>query len=80
MSEMIRGVGFRTQIESIPGNIMYLRLLFINAKKNVPLERLLLFQNSVSPLSLFANDKSLLSGKKDIFMKKKNPENVEPKD
>ena len=64
MSEMIRGVRIRSQNVTIPGEMMYLRLLAINAKKNVPLERVLSFENSAVPLSLFADDGSLLSGKK----------------
>jgi len=46
-------------------------MLAMHAKKNIPLEIELSFENSAVLLSLFVDDVSFLSGKNDILMKNK---------
>ena len=47
---------------------MYLRLLAINASKKVPLLRVLSFENSPVPLSMFKEDGTMITSKKSEFM------------
>ena len=53
---------------AINGEIMYLRLLAMNATKKVPLKRVMEFENSPVPLSMFAEDGTMLSCTKSDFM------------
>ena len=48
--------------------VMYLRLLAINATKKVPLLRVLSFENSPVPLSMFKEDGTMITSKKSEFM------------
>jgi hypothetical protein len=50
--------------------IMYLRLLAINAKKHVLLERVFSFENSQVPLGMFAEDGTMLAATKSQSMHK----------
>ena len=52
--------------KNVLGEVMHLRLLSINGKKNVPLERntgtiVATYQNTVVSLSLYTNDGSMLA-------------------
>ena len=49
---------------------MYLRLLAINAKKRVPLERVSAFENATVPLSLFCDNGKLVTRKNSDFLDK----------
>ena len=49
---------------------MYLRLLAINAYKQVPLKRAMSFENATVPLSLFTDDGEMISPTKSDFMHK----------
>ena len=49
---------------------MYLRLLAINNAKHVPLDRVLSFENSPVPLSMFNIDGTMITTQKSIFMHK----------
>ena len=49
---------------------MYLRLLAINNQKQVPLERVMGYENSAVPLSMFTNEGLMLSGNKLVFLHK----------
>ena len=56
--------------DKINSEDMYVRLLAINSFKKVPLERVLAFENTPVPLSLFADDGSMLATKKSDFLEK----------
>ena len=49
---------------------MYLRLLAINAYKQVLLKRVMSFENATVPLSLFTDDGEMISPTKSDFMHK----------
>ena len=49
---------------------MYLRLLAINAYKHVPLQRVMPFENTTVPLSLFTDAGEMVSPMKSDFMHK----------
>jgi hypothetical protein len=49
---------------------MYLRLLAINARKQVPIERVMAYENAGVPLSIFSDEGTILSCKKSVFMQK----------
>ena len=70
MSDMRRKVKVHHKDVTIDGEVMYLRLLAVNATKKVPLKRLLSFENAPVPLSLFADDGTMLSCAKSDFMHK----------
>ena len=48
--------------------IMYLRLLAVNAINKVPLERVMAFENAPVPMSLFTEEGTMHSGDKAEFM------------
>ena len=52
------------------GEEMYLRLLAIIANKKVPLERILAFENATMPLSLFCDNRKMVTRKKSGFLDK----------
>ena len=52
------------------GEVMFMRLLAVNCRKKVPLHRVLSFENSPVPLSLFAEDGVMVSCTKSDFMHK----------
>jgi hypothetical protein len=60
--------------------MMYMRLLAVNAHKRIPIQRVMSYENSIVPLSMFADDGSLLLPKsKSDFMHKLEellPENI----
>lgn len=58
MSELNKTVKVHNKNISLNGEVMYLRLLAVNAMKKVPLQRVLSFENSPVPLSIFADDGS----------------------
>ena len=49
---------------------MYIRLLAINSFKKVSLQRVMSFENSPVPLSMFTDDGDMMSGKKADFLHK----------
>jgi hypothetical protein len=70
MTDMQRKVKVHHKDVTINGEVMYLRLLAVNAKKKVPLKRVLSFENAPVPLSLFAEDGTMLACAKSDFMHK----------
>ena len=70
MSDMNKSVKVHNKNVSLNGEVMYLRLLAVNALKKVPLHRVLSFENSPEPLSIFADDGSSLTCVKSQFMQK----------
>ena len=50
--------------------VTYLRLMAVNSLKNVPLQRVLAFENTPVPVSLFNEDGTLVTCKKSDFMHK----------
>ena len=70
MVQMNKKVRMRSKDVSISGEDMYLRLLAINASKRVPLERLISYEDTAVPLSIFSDDGGILSGTKSVFMQK----------
>lgn len=69
-AKMKKAVSVGTKKISMDGEIMYLRLAAVNAKKKVPIERLMSFENAPVPLSMFGESGAMLSGKKSDFMHK----------
>jgi hypothetical protein len=45
---------------AMDGEVMYLRLMAVNAKKKVCLERVMSFENAPVPLSLFREDQTMI--------------------
>ena len=70
MSSGTKTVKVKSKEVIMEGEIMYLRLLAVNSKKQVPLERVLAFENTPTPLSMFDNTGTMLSGVKSDFMAK----------
>ena len=70
MSSMAKSVKVKSKNVSVPGEVMYLRLLAINNKKQVPLERVMAFENASVPLSMFTDEGLMISGKKSVFLEK----------
>lgn len=62
----------KTKSKEVPidGEEMYLRLPSINSFKKVSLERVMSFENSSVPLSLFTDDGMMCTTKKSDFMAK----------
>ena len=62
----------KSKCSTVPlnGEQVCYRLLAINAFKKVPLERIMSFENSPVPLSIFTDDGSLMSTKKSDFLEK----------
>ena len=70
MADMKKAVRVHAKNVTLSGEVMYLRLLAVNALKKVPLQRVFSFENSPVPLSLFSEDGAPLSGVKSQFMHK----------
>lgn len=70
MTEMHKTVKLKAKSINMAGEIMYLRLLAINAVKRVPLQRVLAFENAPVPLSLFNEDGTMSACTKSDFMHK----------
>lgn len=71
MAEMSKKVAVKAKNISIDGEVMYMRLLAVNSLKKMPLHRIMSFENSSVPLSIFTNDGRLQSsGAKSDFMHK----------
>ena len=70
MTDMTKSVKIKDKPVCVPGEVMYLRLLAINATKNVSLECVMSFENSAVPLSIFCDDGTMITGKKSVFMQK----------
>ena len=56
MAEMSKSVTVKAKNIPIDREVMYMRLLAINSVKKIPLKRIMSFENSSVPLSLFTND------------------------
>lgn len=56
MSDMQKTARINTKNVSMNGEVMYLRLMAVNAKKKVPLQRVMSYNNYPVPLSLFLDD------------------------
>ena len=61
MTEMQNKVRVQSHSVAFHGKAMYLRLLVMNPFKKVPLRRVLRFENAPVPISMFNDDKSMLS-------------------
>ena len=70
MADMQKTVREKSNNVTINGEVMYLRLLAVNAFKKVPLERVLSFENAPVPLSIYHEDGSMISCVKSDFMHK----------
>ena len=70
MANMRKTVKVKQKTIFINGEIMYLRLLAINATKMVPLQRVMAFENAPVPQSIFLEDGSMVSCVKSDFMHK----------
>ena len=70
MTDIRRKLKVHHKDVTIDGEVMYLRLLAVNARKNVPLKRVLSFENAPVPLSLFTEDGCMTACAKSDFMHK----------
>ncbi len=70
MSEMRKKISIKKRNVSIDPELMYLRLMAVNAVKNVPFSRVMSFENSPVPLSLFDEDGTMTTCSKSDFMHK----------
>ena len=70
MSDMVETTKVGKKNIKMNTEVMYLRLLAINAMKKVPIERVLSYENSSIPLSLFTEDRSMITPNKSQFMHK----------
>lgn len=70
MAEMKKKHVFKTKSEIISGEVMFQRLLAINAYKKIPLERVFSFENTMVPLSMFTEQGQMHKSKKSDFMSK----------
>ena len=70
MAQMNKRVKVGKKTISVNAETMYLRLLAINAKKQVSLQRAMAFENSPIPLSIFSEDGSMVTGVKSQFLHK----------
>ena len=68
MKNMIKTTKLAVEQVSMNAEVMYLRLLAINATKKVPLVRVLSFKNSPVRLSMFKEDGTMIISKKSEFM------------
>lgn len=73
MSDMVKTTKVGKKDIKMNAQVMYLRLLAINAMKKVPIERVLSYENSPIPLSLFTEDGSMIIPNKSQFMHKLSP-------
>lgn len=70
MTDMKKSVKVKAKNVSMNGEVMYLRLLAVNALKKVPLKRVMSFENAPVPLSMFTDTGSMVSCAKSQFMHK----------
>ena len=70
MSDMIKPskVGKKNIVMS--GESMYIRLVAINAHKNIPIQQVFSYENAAIPLSMFSEDGQMISTTKSNFMHK----------
>lgn len=79
MSELKVKVTGKNRSISLDREVTYLRLMAINAKKKLPLDRVMSFENSTVPLRLFNEDGSMrLPNSKSDFMTKLEQLNQQP--
>jgi len=70
MSDMKKRITIGSKTLAVNSEMMYLRLMALNAKKKVPLDRVMSYENSPVPLSLFQEDGSMCQNVKSEFMHK----------
>ena len=70
MTLMSKSVSVKTKQISMDTDAMYMRLIAINATKKMPLIRVMAFENSAVPSSLFSDDGSFHSCPKSDFLHK----------
>ena len=70
MTDIRRKLKVHHKDVTIDGEVMYLRLLAVNARKKVPLKCVLSFENAPVPLSLFTEDGCMTACAKSDFMHK----------
>ena len=70
MSVLQKRVSVQARSVRINAEIMYMRLLAFNAKKQVPLQRVMPYENAPVPLSIFAKDGSMTTCVKSDFLHK----------
>ena len=70
MASMLKPVKVGKKLVHIRPEEMYVRLLAINTKKHVPLQRVMSYENAPVPLSMFAEDGTMISTDKSQFMHK----------
>ena len=70
MSEMHKPVRVNNRNVTMNGEVMYLRLLAVNSTKQVPITRVMSFENAPVPLSIFTEDGKMMTGNKAHFRSK----------
>lgn len=70
MAEMNKTITIHDKRVTLKGEVMYLRLMAVNARKKMPIGRVMSFENAPVPLSLFSDDGAMVSCKKSDFMHK----------
>ena len=70
MTKLRKSVKVKSKDVLMDGEIMYLRLLAVNAHKKVSLERVMSFENSPTPLSIFDETGCMVSCTKSDFLHK----------
>ena len=70
MAELKKKVKVQNKEVTVDGEQMYQRLLVTNARKKVPLQRVMTFENSPVPLSMFHDDGTMISTDKSQFLHK----------
>jgi hypothetical protein len=70
MTDMKKTVKISNKDVSFDGEMMYLRLLAVNAQKRVPIQRVMSFENSPVPLSMFTEEGLIATCNKSDYMHK----------
>ena len=70
MTDMKKKVKVKNKEVCMNGEVMYLRLLAINASKKVPMTRVMAYENTPVPISLFTDEGIMHGGTKSDFMHK----------
>ncbi len=70
MAEMNAPVRVKSKSVKIDSEMMYLRLMAVNARKKVPLERVMSHENTAVPLSICKDDGTKMTCEKSHFMSK----------
>ncbi len=72
MGDQNKKVTIKNFKDAVEGEVMYLRLMVFSASKEVAIQRVMSFENSQVPLSLFKDDGTFVRSKKSAFLHKLN--------